>query len=87
METAKGEALRGVSSSSRRTWIEIGNAYEYNAYLLVVLLAEDVDRNCNARSQPQGDQVVLLAEDVDRNVYADGNAGSLAGRPPRGGRG
>ena len=60
-----------MSSSSRRTWIEITIWYEWNRVSKVVLLAEDVDRNHRAgRHVEQRVHVVLLAEDVDRNMPA-----------------
>ena len=58
-----------MSSSSRRTWIEIARDRRYiPGGIGVVLLAEDVDRNSILTSEKiQRDYVVLLAEDVDRN--------------------
>ncbi len=56
------------SSSSRRTWIEIEPYKTKINGSLVVLLAEDVDRNIHTvKLQKWIKQVVLLAEDVDRN--------------------
>ena len=55
------------SSSSRRTWIEMWTKPGGDGAWLVVLLAEDVDRNRTPERQTAHPPVVLLAEDVDRN--------------------
>ena len=54
---------------------------------IVVLLAEDVDRNTPEAIQADKLLVVLLAEDVDRNASARRTACNGKSRPPRGGRG
>ena len=53
----------------------------------VALLAEGVDRNYEAVELAARVQVALLAEGVDRNAVPAFAAASMAGRPPRGGRG
>ena len=53
----------------------------------VALLAEGVDRNAMALPREAGRGVALLAEGVDRNSFSPSSWASMAGRPPRGGRG
>ena len=77
-----------MSSSSRRTWIEILPRAASGGLAGVVLLAEDVDRNwASAYLAALPLAVVLLAEDVDRNRYHLIGRQSSCSRPPRGGRG
>ena len=55
---------------------------------VVVLLAEDVDRNLQGRGRiRERAPVVLLAEDVDRNITTPAYRHESPRRPPRGGRG
>ena len=53
----------------------------------VALLAEGVDRNKIALTDPNNIMVALLAEGVDRNFLVMVNQTRNTGRPPRGGRG
>ena len=63
-----------MSSSSRRTWIEISSHCVRNTGKNVVLLAEDVDRNDILNVACRKREVVLLAEDVDRNLTCASSA-------------
>ena len=68
------KALTASSSSSRRTWIEISAGRSNSLNSLVVLLAEDVDRNDILNVACRKREVVLLAEDVDRNLTCASSA-------------
>ena len=57
------------------------------ACLRVALLAEGVDRNLDAKDDPQRLKVALLAEGVDRNKKGSRALAPFVRRPPRGGRG
>ena len=60
----------GMSSSSRRAWIEIELKKLLVQLTQVALLAEGVDRNLAERVVVGSGQVALLAEGVDRNCAA-----------------
>ena len=55
--------------------------------ILVALLAEGVDRNKIALTDPNNIMVALLAEGVDRNGLLVNRLVEPQRRPPRGGRG
>ena len=55
--------------------------------VVVALLAEGVDRNCQIRALNERQTVALLAEGVDRNLLKLAKYFKVTRRPPRGGRG
>ena len=88
MQEWRNRRFHELSSSSRRTWIEINLGKHKTDKDTVVLLAEDVDRN----DQSVVGYAIAALSSSSRRTWIEIEKSGLTGcfracRPPRGGRG